>query len=91
MNRRISDLKQSEEYMKGDKTAASLIGKVRESTSALTALLELVRKHTTCKPSSFDTSQCIKDGNMCVRKLQVAKELLAKAKPYHAIYLSFAW
>ena len=83
MNRRISDLKQSEEYMKGDKTAASLIEKVRESTAELTALLGLLRKHTACRPSSFDTSQCIKDGNMCVRKLQVATELFAKAKPYH--------
>ena len=76
-------MKQSEECMKGDKSAASLIVKVKESTAELTTLLELVRNHATCKPSGFDTPQCVKDGNTCVRKLQVARDLLAEAKPYH--------
>ena len=84
-NRRLSDLKQSEECMKGDKSAASLIVKVRETTTELTALLELVRKHATCRPSTFDTPRCVKDGNLCVRKLQVAKDLVAKAKPYQKV------
>ena len=83
VNKRISDLAQAEQFMKGQKSAASLITEVKECHTVLTTLLELVRKHTTCKPSAFDEKQCITDGNACVRKLSKAKELLSKSKPYH--------
>ena len=82
VNKRISDLARAEQFMKGQKSAASLITEVKENHTVLVTLLELVRKHTTCKPSAFDERQCITDGNACVRKLAAAKVLLSKAKPY---------
>ena len=84
VNKRISDFVQSQEAMKGQKTATSLIAEVKECHAQLVSLLELVRKHATCRQSAFDVSQCVKDGNACVRKLSTAKSLLAKAKPCQA-------
>ena len=84
VNKRVSDLSYAEQQMKGQKSAASLITEVKECHGVLVSLLELVRKHVTCKQSAFDANQCVTDGNQCVRKLNKAKELLSKAKPYYA-------